>query len=98
MLRAAGLALALGWFVLPMTAQADNCSGLGDCYFTIASAVGVAAGIGVGALVLVFWPEILRALNGFLDPGAGDVVGPEVTETGTLETVVPRDTPATGGT
>ena len=77
LVRAGIFACAGWWMAFPTFAMADNCSSLGDCYFTVASGIGVASAIGVGALVIVFWSDIVHALGGFADgiDAPGDLIG-----------------------
>lgn len=78
---AAAAVLLLGGTV----ARADNCSGLGDCYGTIAAAVAVVVAIAVVIAIIAFLPEILAAagLGGAETAGVGGFLsgaGPWVAE------------------
>jgi hypothetical protein len=73
------LAAATALSLIAAIARADNCSGLSDCYGTIAAAVAVVVAIAVVIAIIAFLPEILAAVGlggeaagvgGFLE-GAG---------------------------
>jgi hypothetical protein len=62
--RLGALALgALAWAALPGAAGADNCSGLGDCYPTVAAGLAATVGIALVLAVVVSLPSILASLE-----------------------------------
>jgi hypothetical protein len=54
---------AVALALVPQPAYADNCSGLNDCYGTLAAAIAVVVAIAAIALAIAFLPEILAALG-----------------------------------
>lgn len=70
---AATLLGTLVWATLPGGVSADNCSGLSDCYGTVASALAATVGIALVLATVVSLPSILSALESMaarsLDPG-----------------------------
>lgn len=79
------LAAAVALLLTATIARADNCSGLSDCYGTIAAAVAVVVAIAVVIAIIAFMPEILAAagLGGAETAGVGGFLsgaGPWVAE------------------
>ncbi len=91
-IRAAIIGGAATWCALPQIASADNCSGLGDCYFTVASGIGVASAIGIGALLIVFWSDIVQAFGNVF---TGTELGADPVEPTTTDTVPSETGPGT---
>jgi hypothetical protein len=61
--------------LVPLSADADNCGSLTDCYGTIAAAIAVVTAIAVLVAIIAFAPEILAALG---LAGEGAAVGGEI--------------------